>query len=75
MKIGIDARMLGMGYGIGRYVEQLIQHLELIDHENQYVLFVNSRSSSPYQGEMKRGSAKEINAYPIERPHLTSPFG
>lgn len=40
MKIGIDARMWGSGYGIGRYLEQLIHHLALIDKENEYVLFV-----------------------------------
>lgn len=40
MRIGIDARMLGKGYGIGRYIEQLILHLIEIDRENQYVLFI-----------------------------------
>lgn len=40
MKIGIDARMWGGGYGIGRYLEQLIYHLALIDKENEYILFV-----------------------------------
>ncbi len=41
MKIGIDARMLGPEQGgLGRYVEQLIYHLSLIDHDNEYVLFL-----------------------------------
>ncbi len=40
MVIGIDARLLGKGFGIGRYVEQLIENLQKIDAENQYVLFV-----------------------------------
>lgn len=41
MKIGIDARMYGPKQGgLGRYVEQLVQGLLEIDHENEYVLFV-----------------------------------
>ncbi len=33
MNIGIDARFLGTETGIGRYVEQLVRHLEKIDTE------------------------------------------
>ena len=40
MKIGIDARMLATGFGLGRYVEQLILGLQEIDDENQYIIFV-----------------------------------
>jgi len=41
MKIGIDARMLGPQCGgLGRYVEQLVFHLQKIDQENQYFLFM-----------------------------------
>lgn len=43
MKIGIDARMMGKGYGIGRYVEQLIKHLSQAASDMQFVLFVNSK--------------------------------
>ncbi|MDO8509518.1 MAG: glycosyltransferase family 1 protein [bacterium] len=40
MKIGIDARLFGPKQGgLGRYIEQLIKHLEKIDLTNQYVLF------------------------------------
>jgi glycosyltransferase involved in cell wall biosynthesis len=40
-KIGIDARMLGPQCGgLGRYIEQLIFHLEKIDHVNQYLIFM-----------------------------------
>ncbi|MCX6807092.1 MAG: glycosyltransferase family 1 protein [Candidatus Berkelbacteria bacterium] len=38
-KVGIDARMLGYS-GVGRYVENLVKELLLIDKKNQYVLFV-----------------------------------
>lgn len=41
MRIGIDARMLGPhNAGLGRYTEQLINHLQIIDTENEYVLFL-----------------------------------
>ncbi len=42
MKIGIDARMFGPGHGLGRYVEQLIKHLEKIDRTNDYVVFMKN---------------------------------
>ena len=34
--------MFGPGFGLARYVQQLVTHLQKIDKENQYVLFVNS---------------------------------
>ncbi len=43
MRIGIDARFYGPrvgGGGIGRYVAELITHLQLLDQENEYVLFL-----------------------------------
>lgn len=41
MKIGIDCRMLGPEQGgLGRYVEQLVEHLGKIDTHNEYVLFL-----------------------------------
>jgi len=49
MRIGIDARMYGPevgGGGLGRYVEQLVNHLPEIDHQNRYVLFVGEKSLS-----------------------------
>ncbi len=44
MKIGIDARMLGKGFGLARYVEQLVEGLLEIDTDNEYVLFLTSRN-------------------------------
>ena len=40
MKIGIDARMMGKGFGLARYVEQLVLELARIDKVHEYVLFV-----------------------------------
>lgn len=39
MRIGIDAR--NDGTGVGRYTFSLVRELARIDHENEYVLFLN----------------------------------
>ncbi len=44
MRIGIDARMFGPGFGLGRYVQQLVTQLEQTDHENEYVIFLLSKN-------------------------------
>jgi glycosyltransferase involved in cell wall biosynthesis len=44
MKIGIDARMMGKGFGLARYTEQLVLHLLKIDQENEYVLFLRKEN-------------------------------
>lgn len=38
MKIAIDCRLWNQG-GVGRYIRNLVWHLEKIDHHNQYTLF------------------------------------
>lgn len=43
MRIGIDARFFGPrvgGGGLGRYVSELVNHLQEIDHDNEYVIFL-----------------------------------
>jgi len=49
MKIGIDARMLGTGFGIARYVQQLVLHLEKIDTANQYILFLRKENWDEFE--------------------------
>ncbi|MCL5411612.1 MAG: glycosyltransferase family 4 protein [Patescibacteria group bacterium] len=50
MKVGIDARFLGPeGTGIGRYVEKLLDELQLIDKENQYVVFLRKSNYHLFQ--------------------------
>jgi glycosyltransferase involved in cell wall biosynthesis len=47
MNIGIDARMYGPrvgGGGLGRYVEQLVNELQVIDTKNRYVLFLKKEN-------------------------------
>ncbi|MEK7211983.1 MAG: glycosyltransferase, partial [Patescibacteria group bacterium] len=48
MKIGIDARMFGPETGIGRYTENLIRNLELVDRKNEYVIFLSPEKFSAY---------------------------
>ncbi len=47
MRIGIDARFFGPrvgGGGLGRYVSELVNHLQEIDHENEYVIFLKKEN-------------------------------
>lgn len=48
MIIGIDARMLGPGFGLARYVQQLVLHLERIDTTNEYVVFMRKENWDAY---------------------------
>lgn len=47
MKIGIDARLYGNS-GIGKYIANLIDQLELIDQKNKYIIFLNKDNESLY---------------------------
>ena len=53
MRIGIDCRMLGPGFGLARYVEQLVKHLLVIDSNNEYVLFVQTNNFLPFSRKCK----------------------
>ena len=49
MKVGIDARMYGISTGgIGRYVQKLIENLEKIDSQNEYVIFLRRDNWDEY---------------------------
>jgi glycosyltransferase involved in cell wall biosynthesis len=48
MKIGIDARMMGTGFGIGRYITQLVHNLEKLDRKNEYVVFLTKKNWNDY---------------------------
>ncbi|MDD5084279.1 MAG: glycosyltransferase family 1 protein [Candidatus Moranbacteria bacterium] len=50
MTIGIDARFYGsLGKGLGRYTQKLIEHLELIDTKNRYIVFLRRENFDEYQ--------------------------
>ena len=48
MKIGIDARFYGIA-GPGRYVSNLIKELEILDKENEYIIFLTKNGSELYR--------------------------
>ena len=48
MKIGIDARFYGKA-GPGRYTKNIIQHLEKVDSENEYIIFLRKDGFDAYQ--------------------------
>lgn len=50
MKIGIDARFFGPRQkGLGRYVQKLVENLEKINSDNQYVIFLRKDNWPLYQ--------------------------
>lgn len=53
-KIGIDARFFGpQDKGFGRYTQKLIEHLERIDSDNQYFVFLRKQRWEEYQPKNK----------------------
>lgn len=52
--------MLGAGFGLARYCQQLVIHLEKIDLENQFVLFFKSSNWSEF--EPKNSNFKKVLA-------------
>lgn len=79
MRMGIDARMFGPrvgGGGIGRYVAELVTHLQEIDKETEYVVFLKKENFHDFVIKRKNFSkrlvdipwysAKEQLAFPRE---------
>lgn len=61
MRIGIDARFFGpFGKGLGRYTQKLIEGLERVDAENQYVIFLRRENWNDYLP--KRPNFKKVLA-------------
>ncbi|MEK7648876.1 MAG: glycosyltransferase family 1 protein [Patescibacteria group bacterium] len=48
MRIGIDARLYKAGLGIGRYIEQLLLHLEQLQTDDEYVIFLRKEMMNVY---------------------------
>ncbi len=48
MRIGIDARLFKAGLGIGRYIEQLLLHLEKSDNSDEYIIFLRKEMMDVY---------------------------
>lgn len=55
MRIGIDARFYGsLGKGLGRYTEKLISHLEKIEGNDTYIIFLRRENYDEYQPKNPR---------------------
>ncbi len=55
MRIGIDARFFGpVGKGLGRYTERLIQNLERIESQHDFVVFLRRENFDLYQPSSPR---------------------
>lgn len=54
MRIGIDARLYREGLGIGRYIEQLLAHLESLDTDDEYIIFLRKDKMDSYQPSSQR---------------------
>jgi glycosyltransferase involved in cell wall biosynthesis len=55
MTIGIDARFFGpRGKGLGRYTQKLIEELEKIDTQNDFVIFLRRENFDEYQPQNPR---------------------
>jgi len=54
MKIGIDARMVGSGYGLGRYVEQLLKYIAQTHTNHTFVVFVRNETGESFIPKDKR---------------------
>jgi hypothetical protein len=50
MRIGIDARFFGpVGKGLGRYTERLIESLERVESQHEFVIFLRKENFDLYQ--------------------------
>jgi glycosyltransferase involved in cell wall biosynthesis len=49
MRIGIDARLFKAGLGIGRYIEQLLLHLETLESDDEYIVFLRKEMMDVYR--------------------------
>jgi glycosyltransferase involved in cell wall biosynthesis len=52
MRIGIDVRLWNET-GVGRYTRNLIKYLQILDKENEYVLFVGSENYEDLKSQIK----------------------
>jgi len=54
MKIAIDARFLGPeGTGIGKYIEKLLENLQNLDSENEYVVILRRTNFNLFNQKAK----------------------
>lgn len=60
MKIGIDARLIKQT-GVGRYIQNLIRELSIIDRENQYVVYLRKNDAADFHIPNARWSTRKTD--------------
>jgi len=62
MRIGIDARMLGPGFGLARYTQQLVKQIAKMDSPHTFVLFVRNENQLKESGITSSDSVEIVIA-------------
>ncbi|PIR74549.1 MAG: hypothetical protein COU35_01900 [Candidatus Magasanikbacteria bacterium CG10_big_fil_rev_8_21_14_0_10_47_10] len=75
MRIGIDARMMGKGYGLGRYVEELVAQLQQMESDHEFVFLQPDISWYSIEEQFKMPSViKKAQVDLMHFPHWNVPF-
>jgi glycosyltransferase involved in cell wall biosynthesis len=53
MKIGIDCRLWNQT-GVGRYIRNLVEQLQILDNQNDYVLFMQSKDRQEFRAQSSK---------------------
>jgi len=61
MRIGIDCRLWNES-GVGRYVRNLVEQLQIIDRENKYVLFVGRKDREEILNQVQNDNFSIVSA-------------
>ena len=60
MRIGIDCRLWNET-GVGRYIRNLVENLQVLDRNNEYVLFLQSKDSQKFKVQNSKFKIVEVN--------------
>ncbi len=55
MRIGIDCRLWNES-GVGRYIRNLVKHLQVLDKKNEYILFVLNKDYEQLNSQFSNGN-------------------
>lgn len=61
MKVGIDVRLWNCS-GVGRYIKNLVENIDKIDHENNYVLFALSKDIAEIEKKVPKLKVKIVSS-------------
>lgn len=60
MRIGIDARLYAQT-GVGRYLRNLIAHLQIIDQKNDYIIYLRSQEFDLVSDKNKKWQKRKVD--------------